>query len=120
MILLAVAAGGTVGAICRHLTGVFFRRRLRSAFPWGTLTVNLVGAFFLGFCAAKATKGEIGEEAFAFLATGFCGAFTTFSTFALETQRLLPTTRKHAFMYILITVTGGILGNAIGEITGEA
>ncbi|MFC6716298.1 fluoride efflux transporter CrcB [Natrialbaceae archaeon GCM10025810] len=76
-----VGIGGAIGAILRHLTSV----RLPSGrFPWPTLAVNAVGSFVLGL----ATFSRVGETTMLLLGVGVCGAFTTFSTFSLETVEL--------------------------------
>ena len=75
---LLVALGASLGAALRYLAGHWFDGR----FPWGTLLANLVGSFLLGLFSAL----SLGESAFALLGTGFCGAFTTYSAFAVKTQ----------------------------------
>ena len=84
MIALLVLIGGAGGAVLRYLLDTQVKRRFGSAFPWGTLTVNLLGAGLLG-----ALHGAgVGSAAEALLGTGFCGALTTFSTFQVETFQL--------------------------------
>lgn len=84
MIALLVLIGGAGGAVLRYLLDTQVKRRFGSAFPWGTLTVNLLGAGLLG-----ALHGAgVGSAAEALLGTGFCGALTTFSTFELDTVHL--------------------------------
>lgn len=82
---LLIAVGGAVGAPARSLLDVLISRRRRGVFPAGTLTINVVGSALLGAFAAD--LGHSGM-AYAALATGFCGAFTTFSTFTWETLAL--------------------------------
>jgi CrcB protein len=77
---LFVGLGGTAGAVARHLVGERIERGTRD-----TLLVNIVGSFMLGLLTALA----VSEPTMLALGTGFCGAFTTFSTFAFETTRLL-------------------------------
>lgn len=87
-----VGLGGFLGALARYTVSGWFLR-LSGTFPWGTLAVNLLGSFGLGFLMTLA--GEtllISPEVRLFLAVGFFGAFTTFSTFAYETERLLSET----------------------------
>ncbi|MEM1032073.1 MAG: fluoride efflux transporter CrcB [Myxococcota bacterium] len=85
--LLMVAGGGALGALGRY--GVTQWTRGRGDFPWGTLTVNVVGSFLLGVLMGLALSGHLGRGMRAALATGFCGAFTTFSTFSYETLALV-------------------------------
>ena len=74
----------TLGAPARYLN---LQSRHRSAFPWGTFTVNVVGSFILGVLAAL--TGRLDPAVAAGLGIGFCGALTTYSTFSYETLRLL-------------------------------
>ena len=75
---LLVALGAALGAALRYLAGHWLDGR----FPWGTLLANLAGSFLLGLFSAL----SLDEAAFALLGTGFCGAFTTYSAFAVKTQ----------------------------------
>lgn len=82
---ISVAIGGFVGALARHAVAVL----LPTAFPWGTLAVNVAGAFLLGVFVFEATeRGRFPESARPFVATGFLSSFTTYSTFAAETATL--------------------------------
>lgn len=84
MIALLVLIGGAFGAVLRYLLDAKVKQRFGKAFPWGTLTVNLLGAGALG--ALHGTGA--GTEWEALIGTGVCGALTTFSTFELETVHL--------------------------------
>lgn len=77
---LFVALGAAVGAPLRYLTGHVLRQRFGAPPPMDTLTVNVLGSFLLGLVAAAGVDGK----GFALVGIGFCGAFTTFSTLALE------------------------------------
>ena len=83
-VLMAVGVLGGLGALARFLLDGALARRAGSAFPVGTLAVNLSGAFVLGVVVGAALDGD----AYRFAALGFLGAFTTFSTWALESHRL--------------------------------
>ena len=87
MTILLVFLGGTLGAPARYLLDRAVQRRHTSVFPWGTLTVNLLGCLVLGALAGAAR--HLPGDLMLFAGTGVCGAFTTFSTFAYETTRLL-------------------------------
>jgi fluoride exporter len=81
--VLWVALGAAVGAPARYLTDRALQRLLPGRFPWGTFTVNVVGSFVLGLVSVTA-----GPEVTALVGVGFCGALTTYSTFAYETVAL--------------------------------
>jgi CrcB protein len=88
--LLAVAAGGAVGASLRWLLAGAVQRAAGGAFPWGTFAVNALGSFALGFLFVylieRSTTGELLRLA---VTVGLLGAFTTFSTYSLESIRLM-------------------------------
>ena len=75
---------GGVGAGARVVLGAAIDARARGAFPWGTLAVNLTGAFALGVLAGAG----LGADAYTLAATGFLGAFTTFSTWVVDSRLL--------------------------------
>ena len=85
-----IGAGGFIGATTRYYLSWFISQNYASKFPFGTVTVNLAGCFFLGFIAALTEeKIELNPTLKGFLTTGILGAFTTFSTFSVETVQLL-------------------------------
>ena len=88
--LLIIGAGGFLGAILRHLTGIGVHRLLGTyAFPYGTLAVNTLGCAVIGILAGIATaRGVMGPELRTFLFIGLLGGFTTYSSFAFETLML--------------------------------
>jgi CrcB protein len=89
MNLLFVLAGGALGSGARYLVSTWMADRFGIAFPWGTLTVNVVGSFIIGVIATLADElGSVGPNARIFLVVGVLGGFTTFSSFSLETLRL--------------------------------
>lgn len=110
--ILLVGVGGGLGSIARYLVSKWADRNFTSVFPYGTLTVNIVGSFLLGALLALLMKktGLHTHEWKLFLVTGFCGGFTTFSTFAGENVTLFsqkfPAT---ALLYIVASVAGGLL-----------
>lgn len=89
MIILAVLAGGMIGAPARYLADRAVQARHDSVFPWGTFAVNMTGSAMLGFLLGAARHLGLPPGLFALLGTGFCGSLTTFSTFGYETLRLL-------------------------------
>jgi fluoride exporter len=89
VIILAVFAGGMVGAPARYLVDRAIQARRDTVFPWGTLVVNLAGSLVIGFLLGAQRHLGLPPVAFALLGTGLCGGLTTFSTFSYETLRLL-------------------------------
>ena len=86
---LAIALGGAVGALSRHYMAAAVSRAFGLGFPYGTLTVNVVGCFLMGLLVeAMALRFSITPEARGFLAVGLLGGFTTFSAFSLEVALL--------------------------------
>lgn len=89
-VYLYIAAGGALGAVARYLLSTWLNNRSVQAFPYGTFVVNLVGCFFLGlFYALSLEKSVINPQTRPMITVGFLGAFTTFSTFSLETLNIL-------------------------------
>lgn len=80
-------AGGSIGALSRYGVALLAVKLFGSRFPWGTLIVNLTGCFLIGLAFALADRGSpvMNPSARLFFVTGYLGALTTFSTFALET-----------------------------------
>ncbi|MFS2178547.1 fluoride efflux transporter CrcB [Rhizobium pisi] len=82
---LLVAVGGAIGSLLRYYVGQWALRLMGLAFPWGTLTVNVVGCFVIGlFTELIARKFNASVELRLLLVTGFLGGFTTFSAFSLD------------------------------------
>ena len=105
MTLLAIAVGAAVGAPLRYLIDQAIQARLNSRFPWGTLTVNVVGCFLLGLL----TGLSLPDGPLHLLGTGFSGALTTYSTFGYETVRLLQQrARPVALLNVLANLTAGL------------
>jgi fluoride exporter len=109
--IFLVGVGGFLGSIVRYLSSVSIDQKLNSTFPYGTFTVNLVGAFVLGLVYGWASQNtNDASNTKLFLITGFCGGFTTFSAFAFENfnllnNRMTPT----ALLYSLSTLLLGVL-----------
>jgi CrcB protein len=87
--LVLVAVGGAAGSICRYLVGLWTLRQFGGNFPWGTLAVNIVGSFVIGFIAEMISRRfGASPEMRLLLITGFLGGFTTFSAFSLDVVAL--------------------------------
>jgi CrcB protein len=107
-----VALGSAAGGAARLLLGNFIQQRAGTSFPLGTLIINITGSFVLGFLIryAIATPG-IAPEMRALLTTGFCGGYTTFSTYSFETATLIEDGRyERASLYIVLSVVLALLG----------
>lgn len=112
--LLQVAAGGAVGASCRFLANVGMKALFGAGFPWGTLTVNILGSFLMGLLAvALERRGAMALAPFAM--TGVLGGFTTFSAFSLDAVFLLEEGRTLvAVIYMAASVVVSIAALVAG------
>ena len=110
MTLALVLIGGAAGAVLRYLTDRAIQSRVDAVFPWGTLTVNIVGSFVLGLLSGLgAGTGGLPGWVHALAGAGFCGALTTYSTFGLETVRLTGAGAwRHASINVMATFGAGI------------
>jgi CrcB protein len=89
MIWIGVIVAGAIGAPSRYLLDGFVQDRVSGAFPWGTFVINMTGSFVLGFLTGLALYHAFPDTPRIILGTGFCGAYTTFSTWTFETVRLV-------------------------------
>jgi CrcB protein len=109
--VVLVFAGAVVGAPLRYLTDRAIQARHDSVFPWGTLSVNLVGCLILGLLSGSGLSASW----LALLGTGFCGALTTYSTFSYETLRLIE---QRAYFYaaanVVVSVVAGLGAAFVG------
>jgi CrcB protein len=124
IIALAVAGGAAVGAPCRYLLDRAVQARHDQRFPWGTLVINVLGSgvlgLLLGWSAAAAGPG-VSPAVLAALGTGWCGAFTTYSTFGYETVRLAADRLPYrAAGYAVLSIVLGLVAAAIGVVMGRA
>jgi CrcB protein len=115
--VLLIALGAAVGAPLRYLTDRAVQARHGSPFPWGTLTVNVVGSLVLGAVAAVPASPAVT----ALVGTGFCGALTTWSTLGYETVRLHRSGhRGHALANALGSIAAGLAAATVGYLLGHA
>ncbi len=105
-----------MGGILRHLSSLAIARAFGTAFPYGTLLINVSGSFALGLLAGfLASHGTDNTNLRLLLATGLLGGFTTFSAFSLETITLLERNQPAiAVAYVLASVAGALLALALG------
>lgn len=121
MTFLLVAAGAAIGAPLRYTVDRLIQRRHDSVFPWGTLTVNVVGSFIFGLVMAAAVAGSAGPEAVAAVGFGFCGGLTTYSTFSYETLQLLEGGGRLAgLVNIAVSIAAGLAAAIAGWTVGSA
>jgi len=106
--LVYVALGGVLGTVARYGLQGWVQDRVGSAFPTGTVVVNVLGSLALGFVMRYTTGSTVvSPEVRAAITIGFCGAFTTMSTFAFESQALLVDGDYwRAFLYMGATLIG--------------
>lgn len=121
-LILIVGTGGFIGSVARFLGSRYITENFLSSFPFGTMTVNIIGCFLIGVFYGMSERGTLmSEEWRIFLTVGFCGGFTTFSSFASENLTLL---RDGAFLYFLLYtglsvflgLAATFLGNALTKI----
>lgn len=120
--LLWVGFGGLIGAVLRYLCGYALRDLTPAGFPWPTLLINLTGCFFLGLLLnLPQERYPISPALKSALTTGLLGAFTTFSTFSVETVNLLRNgLLLKAGLYILLSLILGIFMAWMGIKSGKA
>ncbi len=115
MTLLWIALGGALGSVMRYLAGGAVQRFSTRGFPVGTMAVNVIGCLLVGILMQRFLNTQAHPEARSFLIVGFCGGFTTFSTFSSETIGLmLGGEMERATIYVVLTVTLCLLATWAG------
>ena len=111
-----VGLGSFVGGAMRYLISIGMKNVCTHGFPWGTLMANLLGCFLIGIIFALFGRYNATSHAWCLLlTTGFCGGFTTFSTFANESLQMLQNGHWTGFLaYVSISVIAGISLTALG------
>lgn len=119
--LLNLIIGGVLGTLARYFLSGFTYQILGPSFPYGTLLVNLIGCFIIGFLASiSEEKFILDPNARILLMAGFCGAFTTFSTFIFETSNLVRDGETlKAFINIASSVVIGFIVFRLGVFLAE-
>lgn len=119
MVILLVALGAALGAPLRYWTDRVVRTHHDTAFPWGTLAVNLAASLILGALAGAATR--VSAEVATLVGTGFCGALSTYSTFSYENQQLLIAgARFYAAVNVALSLFAGVGAAALGWSLGAS
>ncbi|MGD6974523.1 fluoride efflux transporter CrcB [Bacillus altitudinis] len=116
MIYFLVGSGGIIGSLLRYYLGVFTHSWWGYNFPLGTLLINLIGCFVLGWFTNKIVRlKQFHPYVLAALGTGLVGSFTTFSTFSVETVILIQHhSAELALLYVLLSLFGGLLMSWLG------
>jgi CrcB protein len=104
ILAVLVSAAAAAGAVCRYLLDLSIQRRHERTFPFGTLTINLLGSLLLGLFTGLGLHHDLGHWTAAIVGIGFCGGFTTFSTWTWETLALAE---------------GGAIGEAALNVVGS-
>lgn len=114
--IILVGLGGSAGSILRYLTSVFVNKYFHSAFPFATFTINLLGCLLIGYLLGTFDKQQVVSSDLKLLfIAGFCGGYTTFSTFAAENYQLMQSGNSlTAFLYIAVSVVICILAVWLG------
>ena len=119
--IVLVAAGGAIGSVFRYLVGVWSVRLAGVNFPWGTLTVNVVGSFLIGLLVELvARRLNASMEMRLFLVTGVLGGFTTFSSFSLDAVSLfergaLGLSAVYVIASLSVSIAAVFAGLALGR-----
>jgi fluoride exporter len=114
--IILVGIGGAAGSIARYVMATYFSRLFPSAFPYGTFAVNIIGCLVIGilFGLSERFSWFTGDWRI-FLATGFCGGFTTFSSFAAENVQLLQQSNYLTFaLYSIASFSLGLMAVFMG------
>lgn len=120
MKFLYLALGGSIGAILRYLVSLFSVRYLAWGLPMGTLLVNLIGSFLIGFAFVFLGRDQIALNLKIFLFIGIFGSFTTFSTYMFESYEMFKAgAAKLALFYILLSNILGLLMVFLGFYLGQ-
>lgn len=112
--ILAIGLGGFLGSIARAYAVHFTNKHLPMEFPLGILLVNLIGSFIIGLLFAYFSNYTVSTNLKAFLTTGFLGALTTYSTFAIESYLLFGTSLYLAITNITLNLVGTIVAAGSG------
>ena len=116
-LLLIIGTGSFLGGVLRFLTSRFFQNTFLSSFPYGTFVVNILGCLIIGFLYGLSVKQNIlTPEWRMFLTVGFCGSFTTFSTFINENAALLRDGDFfHFVLYTGLSIFLGLIAVFLGH-----
>ncbi len=113
---ILVGVGGIFGSILRYSLGKYINKNIDKEFPFGTFIINISGAFLLGFVSAVGSNKNL----YSLFGDGFCGAYTTFSTFMFEGVTLIKNNKNlNAMCYVILSLALGIIGYYLGNCVGS-
>ncbi|UII29168.1 fluoride efflux transporter CrcB [Fulvivirga maritima] len=116
--VLLVGLGGFLGSTSRYLTYYLIDRKVESLYPWSTFTVNIVGSLILGILLGFIAKAHLANDHLRLVfAVGFCGSFTTFSSFMYENLYLF---QQKAYSTSMLYLIGSIVLGFIAVFAGQA
>ena len=116
--ILLVGAGGFAGSVARYLVSVLPAAWTTSVFPYATFAVNIIGCFLIGMIAVFTDRAELVSPAMRLLlAVGFCGGFTTFSAFSIESVGLIE---KGEYVYVCLYITLSVIVGILATVFGMA
>jgi fluoride exporter len=116
-----VGIGGFIGTVARYLLSQFIQKYFNTAFPLGTLIINILGCLIIGFLFGMFERGSlISSELRLFLTVGFCGGFTTFSTFSNDSVNLINDGELlYLMLYMGLSIFAGISFTFLGKILAD-
>jgi CrcB protein len=115
IVALGVAMAAGLGAVARYILDRVVQHRHESAFPWGTLVVNVTGSLLLGLVTGLATRHHLADGAATVLSAGFCSGYTTWSTFAYESLVLAEQgSGRAAGLNVVVSFALGLGAAAVG------
>ena len=113
--LLLIGTGGFAGSVSRYLLTKFVATKWPMAFPWGTFSVNILGCLLIGIIMGLSFQSAMSTQTRLLLATGFCGGFTTFSTYSLEIFELYQRGEAGiSLLYLFASIAAGFLSVWLG------
>lgn len=116
--VILICLGSGLGGVARFLGSKWINTIFQLQFPLSTFLINILGSYFIGLIIALSARDQQHQSFFLFLTTGFCGGFTTFSTFSNENINLIKNGEyQTALIYILLSIICGLTATFIGYLS---